>query len=220
MTETFSQWVIEDSFAGERPRWEVGGAQIVADVRPFETAKLRILNGAHSALAYLGLAKGHQFVHQAVADPAIRPLIEQLMRGEAAASLAITAGQDVDRYVDALLARFANAALPHRLIQIAADGSQKIGPRWLEAIVANRAQGREAPATLTALAAWIAFVKGDRGEVNDPLAEALADAWRGASPERIVMTLFGPRGMFGTQWQLDSAQRDLVARAVAERISI
>ena len=86
-TEPFMQWVIEDRFATRRPRWELGGAQLVADVAPYEFAKLRMLNGAHSALAYLGLERGHQFVHQAVEDPAIRATVEPLMRDEAAASL-------------------------------------------------------------------------------------------------------------------------------------
>ncbi|MGH6693784.1 MAG: mannitol dehydrogenase family protein, partial [Sphingopyxis sp.] len=80
VTEGFSQWVIEDDFAGPRPRWEEVGAELVADVAPYETAKLRMLNGAHSALAYIGLGAGHAFVHQAIADPAIRPVIERLMR--------------------------------------------------------------------------------------------------------------------------------------------
>src|SRR5207302_2489909 len=77
VTEPFSQWVIEDRFAGPRPRWQAVGAELVVDVAPFETAKLRMLNGAHSALAYLGLEHGHVFVHQAIADPAIRPLVER-----------------------------------------------------------------------------------------------------------------------------------------------
>ena len=71
-TERFSQWVIEDRFAGTRPAWEHAGAQIVADVAPYETAKLRMLNGAHSALAYLGLERGYEYVHQAIADPDVR----------------------------------------------------------------------------------------------------------------------------------------------------
>jgi fructuronate reductase len=74
LAEPFSQWVIEDKFAGPRPRWEIGGAQFTTDVHAYETAKLRMLNGAHSALAYLGLARRHVFVHQAVADPGIRSL--------------------------------------------------------------------------------------------------------------------------------------------------
>src|SRR3546814_3945596 len=77
VTEGFSQWVIEDDFAGPRPRWEAVGAELVTDVAPYETAKLRMLNGAHSALAYIGLGRGHEFVHQAIADPEIRPVIER-----------------------------------------------------------------------------------------------------------------------------------------------
>src|SRR3546814_20640041 len=84
VTEAFSQWVIADDFAGPRPRWEAVGAELVADVAPYDTAKLRMLNGAHSALAYLGLLNGHDHVPQAIAEPAIRPLIELLMRDEAA----------------------------------------------------------------------------------------------------------------------------------------
>jgi fructuronate reductase len=124
VTERFRQWVIEDRFACPRPRWEAGGAQFVPDAQPYETAKLRMLNGAHSALAYLGLRARHDFVHQAIADPAIRTTVERLMRREAAASLDPAAGQDLTAYADTLLARFANATLPHRLAQIAADGSQ------------------------------------------------------------------------------------------------
>ncbi|MGQ3122008.1 MAG: mannitol dehydrogenase family protein, partial [Aliihoeflea sp.] len=126
VTEGFSQWVIEDDFAGPRPRWENVGAELVANVGPYETAKLRMLNGAHSALAYVGLGKGHDFVHQAIADPAIRPVIERLLREEAAPTIDAAPGQDLAAYADALLDRFANPALNHRLIQIAMDGSQKI----------------------------------------------------------------------------------------------
>ncbi|RZM05539.1 MAG: mannitol dehydrogenase family protein, partial [Sphingomonas sp.] len=132
VTEPFRQWVIEDRFAGPRPRWEVAGAQLVPDVGPYEAAKLRMLNGAHSALAYLGLLAGHAYVHEAIAHAEVGATVERLMRDEAAASLAPAAGQDLDAYADALLARFRNAALPHRLAQIATDGSQKIPQRWLE----------------------------------------------------------------------------------------
>jgi fructuronate reductase len=177
LTEPFSQWVIEDRFAGPRPRWDAVGAELVADVAPYETAKLRMLNGAHSALAYIGLRHGHTFVHEAVADPAIRPLIERLMRDEAAPTIAAAPGQDLTAYAEALLARFANPALQHRLIQIAMDGSQKLPQRWLETLAANQQRGHACPAILTGLEAWIAHLRGDNearwGPVDDPRAEEL-----------------------------------------------
>ena len=200
VAEPFRQWVIEDRFAGPRPRWEAGGAQIVADVRPFEAAKLRMLNGSHSALAYLGLARGHDYVHQALVDPAIAPLVERLMRVEAAASLTGTAGLDTDAYADALLERFRNSALAHRLAQIGMDGSKKIPQRWLTVLAWAQGAGRPCPAILTALAAWMRFTRGDLGPVEDPMSGHLADLWRSAGQAGIATALFGPSGVFANHW--------------------
>lgn len=195
ITEPFRQWVIEDRFAGPRPRWDAVGAQLVADVKSYETAKLRLLNGAHSALAYLGLARGLRFVHEAIADPRVRPVVERLMRIEAAASIDAAPGQDLPAYIDLLLARFANPALPHALLQIATDGSQKIGPRWLEPLAINRSRGIPCPATLRGLAAWIIFIRGDLAPVDDPLANEFARLWRAAGSAGIVDAIFGADGL-------------------------
>ena len=191
VTEPYSQWVIEDRFAGPRPQWQLHGVQFVADVAPWETAKLRMLNGAHSALAYLGLARGHEFVHQAVADPGIAPLIRSLMLDEAAPTLAPMPGFDADTYAEALLQRFANPALRHRLWQIAMDGSQKIPQRWLQTIVAATRAGRETPAILAALAAWVRHTQGANGPVDDPMASSFARLWKDASLELGLGALFG-----------------------------
>lgn len=189
-TEPFSQWVIEDDFAGPRPAFEQSGAQLVADAAPWEAAKLRMLNGAHSALAYLGLARGHVTVDQAVADPALRPLIERLMLEEAAPTLPAIPGFDPRRYATELLDRFSNPALAHRLMQIAMDGSQKIPQRWLETLAANSAAGRPSPVLETALAAWLRHSRGDNGPVDDPLAARLAELWRSATWADAIDTLW------------------------------
>ncbi|VVS96507.1 Uncharacterized oxidoreductase YeiQ [Sphingomonas sp. EC-HK361] len=212
VTEPFRQWVIEDRFAGPRPRWEAGGAQFAADVRPFETAKLRMLNGAHSALAYLGLAAGHAHVHEAIADPVIRVTVEELMRWEAAPTVDAAPGQDLTAYADALLARFANPALPHRLAQIATDGSQKIGPRWLAPLAINRARGRRSPATLIALAAWLRFV---RAPADDPRSAALMACWRGGA-QGVVDAVFGTRGLMPAAYALDADDRAELTRLVRD----
>lgn len=199
ITEPFRQWVIEDRFAGPRPRWEVGGALFVRDVHAYEAAKLRMLNGAHSALAYLGLARGHAFVHQAIADPSIRPLIDRLMRQEAMPTLPAI-GMDLARYADDLVARFANAALPHRLRQIAMDGSQKIPQRWLDVLAWHSGRGQRCPALLAALAAWIDFVRGNGHVVEDPMATRLASLWATAGRSGVVAGLFGLNGIFAASW--------------------
>lgn len=171
-TERFSQWVIEDDFAGPRPRWEAQGAQLVRDVAPYEIAKLRMLNGAHSLLAYAGLRAGHAYVHEAIADPALRALAEQLMRGEALPSVPAAAGLDLAAYADALLARFADPALRHRLDQIAMDGTQKIPQRWLDTALERQRQGLGSPAIAAGLAAWLWHLEDGRF-VDDPAGRDL-----------------------------------------------
>nr|WP_221774214.1 mannitol dehydrogenase family protein [Novosphingobium flavum] len=195
VTERFSQWVIEDRFAGARPRWEAAGAQLVSDVAPYEMAKLRMLNGAHSLLAYCGLAAGHTYVHEAVADPGLRALAERLMREEAAPTVQAAPGQDLVAYADELIARFANPALDHRLIQIAMDGSQKIPQRWLETLEANRRMGRTCPAIEAGLTGWFHHLRGANGPVDDPLADRLGSMARAHDDLQLRDLLVGPQGL-------------------------
>lgn len=214
ITEPFSQWVIEDSFAGPRPAWEKHGAQITSDVHAYENAKLRMLNGAHSALAYLGMQRGHEFVHQAIADPQLAPVIDHLMRAEAATSLIPAPRQDLAVYADALIARFANPALNHRLIQIAMDGSQKIPQRWLETLAFHQKHNRQCPATLAGIAAWLCHIRGDNGSVDDPMAATLQAAWDAAGKDGVVTALFGAGGPMASDWVPNDADRAVISAAL------
>lgn len=187
--ERFWQWVVEDDFApGERPDLAVAGVTLTHDVRGYELAKLRLLNGAHSTLAYLGIERGHRTVAEAMRDPALAAFVEQLMRQDIAPSLTPPAGLDVAAYVTTILGRFANPAIAHQLIQIAADGSQKLPYRLLEPMRAARAAGRPIERLAAPIAAWLRFV--ERGEgVADPLAARLV-----GKPAREVLML---REVFG-----------------------
>ena len=133
ITEPFSQWVIEDRFPAGRPLFEGVGVEMVSDVKPFERMKLRMLNGSHSTLAYLGYLAGFEFVSQAIANPYFRALIHDLMSEEVMATLPMDHVQ-LSNYRDALLNRFANPAIKHRTWQIAMDGSQKLPQRLLGTI--------------------------------------------------------------------------------------
>jgi fructuronate reductase len=185
-TEPFRQWVIEDRFAGPRPAWETAGALIVEDVAPFEVMKLRMLNGSHSLIAYLGAVAGLEAVRDVMSVPALRKLVRAHMQA-AAATLPAIPGFDPAAYAADLIRRFENPAIRHLCLQIAADGSQKMPPRIFAPAAEALARGGDAAAFALATAAWARFLDGrtDQGAplaLNDPLAGALASAAASPSP--------------------------------------
>lgn len=186
--EPFTQWVIEDRFAGERPDFASLGVQLTDAVEPWEDAKLRLLNGAHSAIAYLGALSGHEHVHEAVAVPAFRAYVEALW-DEAETTLNPPPGLDIPAYREALMARFSNAALMHRTRQIAMDGSQKLPQRLLAGAAERLAAGQGIEAMALGVAAWMKWQSGvtESGEtfvVDDPLAGKTAELLAGADNDQ------------------------------------
>lgn len=191
--EPFTQWVIEDRFAGERPDFAApffarGGVQLTDAVEPWEDAKLRLLNGAHSAIAYLGALSGHEHVHEAIAVPAFRAYVEALW-DEAQTTLNPPPGLDIPAYREELMARFSNSALMHRTRQIAMDGSQKLPQRLLAGAAERLAAGRGIAAIALGVAAWMKWQSGvtESGEtfvVDDPLAVRTAELLAGADNDQ------------------------------------
>jgi fructuronate reductase len=221
VTEPFTQWVIEDRFPLGRPRWELAGAQFVDDVGPFELMKLRLLNGAHSSLAYLGLLMGHTFVFEASGDAALARFVEGLW-GEIRPTVPTPPGVDLERYCEALLERFRNPAIRHRLAQIAMDGSQKLPQRLLHAVRANLAQGRSIRHLSLAVAAFAFHASGvDRAggatTVKDPLAAELAHALDGlpSDPGPAIRRFLAITPIFGDDLSVDGSFRDAVLDGVA-----
>lgn len=185
ITEPFRQWVIENRFAGLRPKWEAVGVQIVADVRPFERAKLRLLNAAHSTLAHAGLMLGYRFVHEAVADADLRAFVFGLL-DEAVPTLMPAEGLDPRRYIEAIMSRFANADLRHDLRQIATDASQKLPQRWFATMIDRKMNGLNSPFLLAATAIWLDCA-GQPGSAPDPLANRLANMRRAAGDDATAL---------------------------------
>jgi fructuronate reductase len=194
--EPFSQWVIEDRFPQGRPAWELTGAELVSDVRPYEDMKLRLLNGSHSSIAYLGQLAGWQTVADAIAVPDLREHIGALM-SEVATTLVLPGSVDLAGYRDALLTRFANPALRHRTAQIAMDGSQKLPQRLFAPALVRLAAGARAPRIALGIAAWLRFLQGraDDGTaltLDDPQAERLRAAASAAQdPAALCDAVFG-----------------------------
>ena len=225
VAEPFLQWVIENRFAAPRPAWEIAGGQLVADVAPFETMKLRLLNGSHSTLAYLGFLAGHATIAQAAGDPALGRLVERLMAEEIAPTLAVPPGVDLARYRATLIERFRNPALPHRTAQVAMDGSQKLPQRLLGTIRDRLAGGGSVRHLTLAVAGWMRYAAGvdERGakiEVNDPMAGRLAHAAASAhgDPVRLARSFLAIREIFGDDLAVRQAFVDDVSRQLAALI--
>jgi len=221
VAEPYNSWVIENRFAAARPPWEDAGAQIVADVAPFETMKLRLLNGSHSTLAYLGYLAGHEFIWQASADPLLATLVERLMADEVMPTLMAPPGVDLGAYCAQLVARFRNPALPHRTQQIAMDGSQKLPQRLLGTVRDRLAAGGSIASLALAVAGWIRYASGvdEHGRpiaVADPLAAkfaAIASAARG-NAAHIADGFLDLTAVFGTDLPANAVFRKAVNRDV------
>jgi fructuronate reductase len=218
VTEPFSQWVIEDHFASGRPAWEIAGAELVTDVAPYELMKLRLLNGAHSTLAYLGYLAGYDLISEAMADPAFEALARGVME-EATPTLSVPAGVDLAAYKRALIERFKNPALKHRTWQICMDGSQKLPQRLLGSIRDCLRLGAPFDRLALGVAGWMRYITGvdEAGrpiDVRDPLAtelRAVADA-AGPSPARLARALIGIEAVFGRDLSTDTRVADTVTQ--------
>lgn len=177
VAEPFSQWVVEDYFPAGRPAFENVGVELVDDVAPYEMMKLRMLNGSHSTLAYLGYLAGYETVSEAMNDDAFESFIHAMMTYEIIPTVPLPLA-DLQAYRDALIARFKNPGLQHRTSQIAMDGSQKLPQRLLATIKERLAKDLPIDHLALGVAAWMRYVmgqdeKGKPVDVRDPLSVRL-----------------------------------------------
>lgn len=201
--EPFRQWVIENRFPGPVPAWSSVGAQLVDDAAPWEQLKLRMLNAAHSTLAYLGLRLRYRSIADAVGDPVLLDVCRRLFAEEVVPSLDVPSGVDAIGYGESVLARFANPALPHTTIQVAADGSQKIGPRLLRTVSGRAVQGATAQWAALGIAGWALHVidpvdaAGRSIELADPRADELREMTAGLPVAEAVRRLVSDPSVTG-----------------------
>jgi len=217
--EAFAAWVIEDVLPPGGPDLAAAGAILTRDVAAHERVKLRILNGAHSTLAYLGLLRGHETVAEAMADPWLAGMVAELIREEIAPVLRGRTDIDLEPYAAQALRRFRNPAIGHRLAQIAWDGSQKLPYRLLDTIAEARAEGRPFARLGLAVAGWMRFVQRQarRGvKIVDPLGERLAAVARGAdSDAALIDGLLALRQVFPAALADDAPFRNALREGLA-----
>jgi fructuronate reductase len=218
--EPFRQWVIEDKFAGERPPLDLAGATFVADAKPYEQIKMRVLNAAQSTLAHQGALVGREFTYQAAADPVLAALTRRMLERETSTTLPKLAGMEVASYIDQSMARIRNTAARHRCHQIGTDGSQKIVQRLVDPLRERLAAGQPAGLLTLAVASWIAYGLsgarrfGARWTPSDPYAETvIAIGERNSDWSELTKSVLSIAPIFGT----DMARPELVA-AIARRL--
>jgi fructuronate reductase len=176
--EPYSQWVIENDFAGERPDWASVGALFVASTQPYEQAKLSLLNATHSALAYLGLLAGYDYVHQAIANPDLAGFVRVIMDSEITPTVNCPVGMDLDQYKTSILNRFANPDIAYRTAQVATDGSQKLPQRIFPTIEQQLGEQSLTPGLILVVAAWLQCYGGRADDakvisITDPMADKI-----------------------------------------------
>ncbi len=201
-TEPFTQWVIEDTLDADLHQLGDVGAELVGAVGPYERMKLRLLNGAHSTIAYAGQAVGAEYVSDVVANPVLRRFVAALQTEELGPTVGHFTPERLADYSRQLLVRFENTAVKHRTRQIAMDGSQKLPQRLLKALGERLDQGQPVERLTYAVALWLRHLTGrdDAGQtipVNDPLAAKLmplATADRPAA--QVVEQLLGVQAVF------------------------
>jgi fructuronate reductase len=216
--EPFRQWVIEDKFVAGRPDWEKVGAELVADVLPYEEMKLRMLNGSHSFLAYLGYLGGYPHICDCMEDADYAKAAHGLMLAEQAPTLKVT-GVDLAAYAASLVERYRNPELKHRTWQIAMDGSQKLPQRMLDSIRWHLKHGSPYPRLTLGVAGWMRYVGGvdDAGqpiEISDPLKDVIArTVAASADGAERVKALLGIAAIFGTDLPAEPAFVQAVTEA-------
>ncbi|SCM76486.1 putative mannonate dehydrogenase [uncultured Pleomorphomonas sp.] len=226
VSEPFRQWAIEDNFPSGRPAWETVGATLTDVVVPFETMKLRCLNGTHSTLAYLSVLAGIETVADAMADPHLPQVIRKLWDEDIIATVPPVPDTDVVAYTHALEARYRNPEIRHLTIQISSDGSQKLGPRLLEPAAERIAAGHEVKVVPLAVAAWMAFLlegdgKGRTWKVADPMADRLTSLARAnaGSAEQLADALLAVSEIFPAEVAGNAAFRAAVVEHLDSLLS-
>ncbi|TPL68626.1 mannitol dehydrogenase family protein [Mesorhizobium sp. B2-3-15] len=225
--EPFRQWVIEKKFAGRMPRWDLAGATFVDDVTPFEHLKMRVLNGAQTTLATLGVLAGLEHTSDAIADPLLSVFVRRMLVEQTLPTLMPVAGMNPSAYVEQSLGRLKNTAIRHRNHQIATDGSQKIVQRLLNPIRDRLNLGASIGLLSVPVAGWMAYLIlasarfGKRWPVSDPYAgkvAAIADE-TGHDARALASAILAIDTIFDPGLAADETFRQAVTSALGELLS-
>lgn len=198
--EPFVQWVLEDQFVNGRPAWEQVGVQFTDDVTPYEEMKIKLLNGSHLALTYLGFLKGYRFVHETMNDPLFVAYMRAYMDLDVTPQLAPVPGIDLAAYKDTLVQRFSNQAIADQLERVCSDGSSKFPKFTVPTLNRLIAEGRDTERAALVVAAWALYLRGvDENGVRYTIADPRAEFCQALVADDTLLTqrLLGVEEIFG-----------------------
>ncbi|WP_313477163.1 mannitol dehydrogenase family protein [Stutzerimonas kunmingensis] len=213
--EPFVQWVLEDRFVAGRPAWEKVGVQFTDDVSPYEEMKIKLLNGSHLALTYLGFLRGYRFVHETMADPLFVEYIRRYMDEDVTPQLAPVPGIDLARYKQTLIERFSNRAIADQLERVCSDGSSKFPKFTVPTIDRLIADNAALDRAALVVAAWALYLRGaDENGVPYHIPDPRADFCQSlvAEDDGLAERLLGREEIFGTQIPRSLAFREAFER--------
>jgi mannitol-1-phosphate/altronate dehydrogenase len=222
VTETFAQWVLEDSFCNRRPPLDAVGVQFVTDALPFVRAKMRLLNGSHCAIGFLGHALGHRTSAEAMRDPLVSEAVARLM-AEVTPSLTQAPDLHLPSYQRAVVDRLADAAVADPIARLCQRGSIRIGNYVVPSLNAALAKGRPCQLLLFVVAAWIHHLRSDdeaEGSLLDPRDSQLCFLARlgGDDPRPALAVISGSGDLISHEpsvWELRRSLRDIRMRGMA-----
>ncbi len=229
-TEPFRQWVIEDNFPNGRPPWELVGAQMTSDVLPYEKMKMRLLNGSHQAMCYIGMLLGLDYAHECMQHPQIRRLVQTMMDEDVTPLLVAPEGIDLTEYKKTLIERFSNPTIKDQLPRIGTEGSARIPKFILPSIIDQLQRGGSIKMLAFTVAAWFRFLAGtdEQGRqltVIDPMKDTLMQcASRGGRDPGELLglgELFGETLVNSTEFveQVTSALNSFYDKGVAATLT-
>jgi len=200
--EPFVQWVLEDKFNNGRPAWENVGVQFTDDVTPYEEMKIKLLNGSHLALTYLGFLKGYRFVHETMNDPLFVRYIRAYMDRDVTPQLASVPGIDLEGYKDTLIERFSNQAIADQLERVCSDGSSKFPKFTIPTLNRLIEDGAALDRAALVVAAWALYLKGvDEKGTHYSIPDPRAEFCQALVADDVMLTqrLLGVEEIFGTR---------------------
>ena len=206
--EPFTMWVLEDLFAAGRPSWEVAGARFTSDVEPFELMKVRLLNGTHSLIAYLGALDGQGTIPDSTAKPFVEAAARAVLVDEYLPTVPVPESVDIDDYIAQLFMRWSNSALGHRTSQVGSDGSVKLAQRIPAPALEHLRNGVVPQHLSLTVAAYLCCIAPPQNFDPGPHARAMADPARprlagladsAASIEEFVESVFTDGEIFPSE---------------------